>query len=43
MEKKTQYERRVSTSETVYKFNAIPNKILTGFYMEHDKLILKYI
>lgn len=43
MEKKTQYKRRVSTSQTVYKFNAIPNKILTGFFMERDKSILKCI
>lgn len=43
MEMITQYQRDVSASQIIYKFNAIPNKILTGFFMEHDKLILKCI
>ena len=43
MDRKTTLSTMAVLPELIYRFNAIPRRILVGYFVEIDKLILKFM
>lgn len=43
MDQKTQYRCKVNSPQIVCRFKAVPTKIPADFFLDVDKLILKFL